>query len=113
MPTRTNERWVSGRVTEAAVLARWTTGGSIPTAARVASTALKRSTCTPVNGSSGTSAVEQCENTPSRIRPVSLMWRAVASASSGRTPTRCIPVSTFRWTADGPTPARVEWTAAA
>ncbi len=52
-----------------------------------------------MNGLSGSSATAQWVNTPSSSssgrRSIS---RATASASSGATPTRFIPVSTLRWT---------------
>ncbi len=68
----------------------------------VARTAWKRSSCSDVYGSSGSSAIAKWVRTPSSTSSVRSSTRcASATAPSGATPTRCIPVSTLRCTARG------------
>ena len=87
----------SGRVGGVASGAR----RSRPRAARPA-TSSKRASCSSVKGWSGSSATAQWVHTASSSRPGSptTLW-AKARASSGAAPTRCIPVSTLRWTRSG------------
>ena len=76
--------------------------GSPRPPARRPRAASNRSIWAAVKASSGSSAIAKCVQNPPRVSdrdPVTLAASAGTSAASA--PTRCMPVSTFRWTATG------------
>src|SRR6266545_2547082 len=106
MPQRTrSKRARSVNAKRAAEFAAWTRSNWIPAARNASSTSPNWSSCSPVYGLSGSSATARCVRTPSRRSSVrAVIDCASANAWSTRQPTRCMPVSTFRWTGSGSAP---------
>ena len=88
----------------------WRRGASAPgcpARSTAATAASNRSSWSAVNGSSGSSATAQWVHSPSSDRSGSACTSSARrTTSSGAAPTRCIPVSTLRWTGTGSPPAR-------
>src|SRR6266536_1212817 len=106
MPQRTrSKRARSVNTSRPAEFAAWTRSNWIPAARNASSTSPNWSSCSPVYGLSGSSATARCVRTPSRRSSVrAAIDSASANASSRVQPTRCMPVSTLRWTRRGSAP---------
>src|SRR5579875_1077529 len=93
-------RWASGRARVAALFAAWRRPTRTPTRAISSRTPRNRLSCSRAGARSGSSAVAKWVKHPSSEIPSRRATsRARSGAASGRTPSRPMPVSTFRWTA--------------